>query len=582
MPQPLTAFPVPNRLIIASRESRLALVQSEWIAQCLRAFYPAMQVEILGMTTRGDQILDRPLAQVGGKGLFIKELEVAMQERRADIAVHSMKDMPSSLPPGFSMIVVGEREDPFDAFVSNRYATLAELPQGAVVGTSSLRRESQLRLRYPHLTIKSLRGNVETRLRKLDQGDYDAIILAAAGLKRLGLAPRIRATLAPEVSLPAIGQGALALEFPSDRGDIAAALQPFALAATTAAVTAERALGAILLGSCDVPLAAHASMQGALLHLRGFIGMPDGSRFVQTEIHGAPQDAATLGRTLGQRMIDDGAQEILERLATLSVTSSQPLQGLGVLLTRPASQAQRTATQLRGAGAAVFEFPALEIASIETAPALESALAELPTAHWIIFVSANAVEYGMPHVKRRGGAGRNTRFAAIGNATRSALLEQGLSRVITPLSGNDSEALLAHPELQRVAGQHIIIFRGHSESGGRKLLGEVLSSRGALIHNAECYHRSVPVVDAQLRERILKAWENGAIGAVHVMSVETLHNLLALTGERGRALLGATTIVTPHERIAKVANELGLVKTVVSGLNDAELIASLTALKTPR
>ena len=581
MSSPLAAFSVPARLIIASRESRLALVQSEWIAQRLRGLYPAMQVEILGMTTRGDQILDRPLAQIGGKGLFIKELEVAMQEGRADIAVHSMKDMPSSLPPGFTMIVVGEREDPFDAFVSNRYASLVELPHGAVVGTSSLRRESQLRLRYPHLTIKSLRGNVETRLRKLDEGEYDAIILAAAGLKRLGLAQRIRATLAPEVSLPAIGQGALALEFPSDRGDIADALQPFALASTSAAVTAERALGTILLGSCDVPLAAHATMQGALLHLRGYIGMPDGSRFVQAELHGAPRDAATLGRTLGQRMIDDGAHDILNRLAALSVTSPQPLQGLGVLLTRPVSQAQRTATLLRGAGAEVFEFPALEIASIETAPALDSALAALPTAHWIIFVSANAVEYGMPHVKR-GGVGPNTRLAAIGNATRAALLEQGLTDVITPLSGNDSEALLAHPDLQRVAGQHIIIFRGHSESGGRKLLGEVLTSRGALIHNAECYHRSMPAMDAQSLERVLTQWERGAIGAVHVMSVETLHNLLTLTGERGRAMLSSTTIITPHERIAQVAHALGFAKTVVSGLSDAQLITSLTALKTPR
>jgi hydroxymethylbilane synthase len=311
----MPSIATPSRLVIASRESRLALVQSEMIAQHLRTLYPAMQVEILGMTTRGDQILDRPLAQVGGKGLFIKELEVAMHEGRADIAVHSMKDMPSSLPGRFDMIVVGEREDPYDALVSNRFAALSALPAGAVVGTSSLRRECQLRIRYPHLAIKSLRGNVETRLRKLDQGEYDAIILAAAGLKRLGLAQRIRASIAPEESLPAIGQGALAIEFASRRGDIEALLQPFTRAVTSAAVTAERALGAKLLGSCDVPLAGHATVDAGVLHLRGFIGMPDGSLAVQGEIRGPQQDAAALGNALGDQLLSEGAREILDRLA---------------------------------------------------------------------------------------------------------------------------------------------------------------------------------------------------------------------------------------------------------------------------
>jgi hydroxymethylbilane synthase len=305
----------PPRLVIASRESRLALAQSEMMAQRLRALYPGMTVEILGMTTRGDQILDRPLAEVGGKGLFIKELEVALQEGRADIAVHSMKDMPSALTTGFGMIVVGEREDPCDAFVSSRHAALAELPPGTIVGTSSLRRECQLRIRHPHLTIRSLRGNVETRLRKLDQGDYDAIILASAGLCRLGLGNRIRARLATEEMLPAIGQGALAIEFASGRDDIAALLQPLTRAEVTAAVTAERALGAKLLGSCDVPLAGHANVDAGRLHLRGFIGMPDGSRHLHDEIHGAQQDAAALGEALGERLLQMGASSILDSLA---------------------------------------------------------------------------------------------------------------------------------------------------------------------------------------------------------------------------------------------------------------------------
>ena len=306
---------LPSRVVIASRESRLALVQSEMIAQRLRNLYPALHVEILGMTTRGDQILDRPLAEVGGKGLFIKELEIAMQEGRADLAVHSMKDLPSDLTPGFDMIAVGEREDALDAFVSNRYASLSGLPHGAVVGTSSLRRECQLRTHFPHLAIKSLRGNVETRLRKLDQGDYDAIILASAGLKRLGLAARIRAPLTSDICLPAIGQGALGIEFPLARADVGALLQPLTLSATSAAVNAERALGAVLLGSCDVPLAGHATVNGGMLHLRGFIGLPDGSRSVQGEIRGPDQDAARLGTALGEQMLRDGARAILDKLA---------------------------------------------------------------------------------------------------------------------------------------------------------------------------------------------------------------------------------------------------------------------------
>jgi hydroxymethylbilane synthase len=311
----MSSSPPPSRLIIASRESRLAMVQSEMIAQRLRSLFPATSVEILGMTTRGDQILDRPLAEVGGKGLFIKELEVALQDGRADLAVHSMKDMPSAPSEGFDLVTVGEREDPYDAFVSRRFASLGEMPAGATVGTSSLRRESQLRLRHPRLQIRSLRGNVETRLRKLDQGDYDAIILAAAGLKRLGLGDRIRARLSGAEILPAIGQGALAIEFRAGRGDLLALLKPLTAERTSAAVAAERALGATLLGSCDVPLAGHARVDGDTLELRGFIAMPDGSRAVEGEIRGPHVDADALGRKLGHQLLRDGARAILDSLA---------------------------------------------------------------------------------------------------------------------------------------------------------------------------------------------------------------------------------------------------------------------------
>ena len=312
----------PDTIRIASRESRLAMVQSEWIAAKLRAQYPAAKIDIIGMTTRGDQILDVPLAQIGGKGLFIKELETALEDGRADIAVHSMKDVPMTLPPGFSAVIVGEREDVRDAFVSNRFASIESLPQGATVGTSSLRRESQLRHARPDLDIRALRGNVNTRLAKLDAGHFDAIILAAAGLKRLGFEARIRESLSPDIYLPAIAQGALGIEYQTTRSDVAAWLAPFANENTSAMVNAERAFGRALTASCDVPLGAHASLLGGELTLDGFVAMPDGSRMIRRNKQGSVADAEALGSALAQMLIDEGAGEILASLSRHSADAS--------------------------------------------------------------------------------------------------------------------------------------------------------------------------------------------------------------------------------------------------------------------
>ena len=244
---------IPQKLVIASRESALAMWQAKHIQAILQQMYPQCEVSILGMTTQGDQILDKTLSKIGGKGLFVKELETALQENRADLAVHSIKDVPMVLPEGFALVAIGERANPFDAFVSNQYQRLEDLPKGAVVGTSSLRREAQLRARNPHLVIKPLRGNVQTRLAKLDKGDYDAIILAAAGLERLQLNDRIRCVLSPADSLPAAGQGALGIEIAAHRADLVDVLLPLNHAKTAACVTAERALARALGGSCQVP-----------------------------------------------------------------------------------------------------------------------------------------------------------------------------------------------------------------------------------------------------------------------------------------------------------------------------------------
>ncbi len=307
--------PPPLHLRIASRESRLAMAQSDWTAARLRQLYPGAVVEIIGMTTKGDQILDKPLAQIGGKGLFIKELEVAIEEGRADFAVHSMKDVPMTLPPGFAAVIVGVREDVRDAFVSNRFAGIEELPHGATVGTSSLRRESQLRHIRPDLKIEALRGNVNTRLAKLDAGNYDAIILAAAGLKRLGLSDRIRTVLDSATFLPAIAQGALGIEFLASRTDIADWLAPFAQVNTTSVVDAERALGRALTASCDVPLGGSAVIRDGVLYLEGFVAMPDGSRMIRDAISGDPADAEGIGLALAQRLLAAGADRILASLS---------------------------------------------------------------------------------------------------------------------------------------------------------------------------------------------------------------------------------------------------------------------------
>jgi hydroxymethylbilane synthase len=306
--------PAPERIVIATRESRLALWQAEHVRDRLQALYPACRVELLGMTTRGDQILDRPLAKVGGKGLFVKELETALLDGSADIAVHSMKDVPMTMEPAFALVAISARENPLDAIVSNKFASLDEIPPGGVVGTSSLRRESQLRARYPYLAVTSLRGNLDTRLRKLDEGQYDAIILAAAGLTRLGLAARIRAVLPAESSLPAAGQGALGIEALAARPEVAAWMEPLNDAASAACVRAERAVSRALAGSCEVPLGAFAEMRDGRIFLRGFVAAPDGTRMASAELSGAPSDPERLGDALAADLRARGADEILAAL----------------------------------------------------------------------------------------------------------------------------------------------------------------------------------------------------------------------------------------------------------------------------
>lgn len=304
---------MPQKITIATRESPLALWQAEYVANALREAHPALEVELLGMTSRGDQLLETPLSKVGGKGLFVKELETALLTKQADIAVHSMKDVPMEFPPGLCLGVICEREDPSDAFVSNHFSSLDEIPAGSVIGTSSLRRECQLRERRTDLEVRFLRGNVNTRLRKLDEGEYDAIILASAGLIRLGMGERIAQSIPIEHSLPAGGQGAVGIELRDGDNDVMEVLQALHHPPTAVRVSAERAMNKQLQGGCQVPIACFAELvEGdTRLHLRGLVGKPDGSQVLRAEGTAELDQCEDLGRRVAEQLLEQGAAAIL-------------------------------------------------------------------------------------------------------------------------------------------------------------------------------------------------------------------------------------------------------------------------------
>jgi len=303
------------RLVICTRRSRLALWQAEHVKARLESLHAGLGVELLPLSTRGDELPEATLAQAGGKGLFVKELETALADGRADIAVHSMKDVPAALPEGFMLAAITGREDPRDAFVSVRYAELAELPPGSKVGTSSLRRQAQILERYPSLEVRPLRGNLDTRLAKLDRGDYAAIVLAVAGLKRLGLAGRVRSVLSLEESLPAAGQAALGVECLSARADVTVLVAPLADAVASACVRAERAVNRALGGNCAIPLGAYAEVRASGMRLRALVASPDGRRIARAEAEGDVSDPEALGDRVAERLRREGADEILAALS---------------------------------------------------------------------------------------------------------------------------------------------------------------------------------------------------------------------------------------------------------------------------
>ena len=308
------ALMIPEKLVIATRASRLALWQAEHVQQQLQTLYPQTRVELLKLSTRGDEILDRSLQKVGGKGLFIKELENALLDGRADLAVHSLKDVPVQMPPLFELTAILPRDETADAWVSARWPSLDDLPTGATVGTSSLRRQAQLLAVRPDIVIKPLRGNLDTRLGKLDAGEFDAIVLAAVGLQRLGLESRIASVLPTSLSLPAAGQGALGIEVLGSRADMARLMQPLACAQSTACAAAERAVSRVLGGSCATPLAAHAQIQGNQISVYALVATPDGQTVLRANGRGALAQAEHIGVAVAQDLLDQGADKLLAQL----------------------------------------------------------------------------------------------------------------------------------------------------------------------------------------------------------------------------------------------------------------------------
>src|SRR5690606_34357786 len=465
-----------HTLRLATRQSRLALWQTEHVAALLRAAHPDLAIEIVPMTTQGDRIVDRSLAEVGGKGLFIKELELAIEQGRADIAVHSMKDVPSELPPGMSIAAMLPRADPRDAFISKKHASFDALPRGARVGTSSPRRQAQLKHARADLEVLTLRGNVETRLRKLDAGEYDAIILAAAGLTRLGLAERITHYLDFAVSVPAVGQGIIGIECRSSDArsiELVCAMNDVHAADRRACAAGRRR--------------AAPSGRRRLARRQRLVSRLDGGPGERSRTHRHRARGAFARGRCGRGVA--AGPDMIPKVVP-------PLTDATILVTRPAAQAESLCAQIERFGGRAMRFASIAIEPLAAPPVEPCDL--------VVFVSVNAVEHGK-HLLANAGA---PRIAAIGKATAAALKAANIAVDCVPESGFTSEALLAHPQLKLEPGMRALIVRG---SGGRELLQQTFADRGLIVQTREVYQRVCPTVDANTIEALENEWSEGGI-----------------------------------------------------------------------
>jgi hydroxymethylbilane synthase len=479
-------------LVIGSRGSQLALWQARWVAARLAELGIETRIEII--KTTGDKITDVPLAKVGIKGLFTKEIEEALLDGRVDLAVHSMKDLPTEVPPGLTVAAIPEREDERDAMVG---CTLDQLPPGARVGTSSLRRSAQLLALRPDLMIEPLRGNLDTRLRKLAEGQYDAILLAAAGLKRLGWAERIRELLPVSVMCPAVGQGALAIETRDDDGEAFHIARRLDDVVTRAAVTAERAVLGALGGGCQVPIGCHATVDAGELRLTAIVASPDGRSIVRGAKAGPMGDAALLGSTLARELLGGGGRAILE-----AVYGPSPLLGLRVAVTRAKEQAGDLSTKLRARGAEVVVFATIEIQPPADPVPLERAMAALATFDFVVFTSANGVRaFGALGGHRT--PGLRASICAIGPATRQAVEDLGLRVSLMP-EEYVAESLVAAFSGIELHGKRVLLPRA---AVARDVVPDELRLLGADVEVVEAYCTVVP---EDARARAAELFREGA------------------------------------------------------------------------
>lgn len=517
------------KLTIGSRGSQLALWQARWVEARLRELGVETTLEII--KTTGDKITDVPLAKVGSKGLFTKEIEEALLDGRIDLAVHSLKDLPTILPDGLAVAAIPERETPFDALIGS---TLSGLAHGARVGTSSLRRSAQLKRLRPDLVLEPVRGNLDTRLRKLDEGQYDAILLAAAGLRRLGWGHRITELLPAEVMCPAVGQGALAIETrtgPNPAFDICSQLDH---APTRAAVTAERAVLASLGGGCQVPIGAHATVEVGTVSLRAAVIHPDGDPLFLDQSSGPVQEAAALGAAAATRLLDQGARAIL----TSVYAGDLPLAGRRVLVTRAQSQAGTLSAKLRALGADVIELPVIEISPLEFTPPGWASY------HWAIFTSANAVDCFFRRVAPDAGP----RLCAIGPATAAALQARGLTPEAVP-DEYVAESVVAALTRESLAGCRILLPRA---AHARDLIPDQLTALGAHVDVLPVYENIVPPDLARRARELLSALRPDWIT---LTSSSTAKNLLAAAGAE---LLAGARFASIGPVTSEAARGLGL------------------------
>ncbi len=560
-------------LTIGSRGSQLALWQAHWIEGCLASRGESLRIEII--KTTGDRITDVPLAKVGSKGLFTKEIEEALLCGRIDLAVHSLKDLPTEVPRGLVIAAVPEREDPRDALVGCRRA---DLSRGAKGGTSSLRRVAQFRALRPDLVIESVRGNLDTRLRKLDEGRYDAIVLAAAGLKRLGWESRIAEVLPPDLMCPAVGQGALAVETRADEGLAYRACAVLDHAATRAAVTAERALGA-LGGGCQVPIGAHASIADGRLRLYGLVASPDGSAVIRRETSGPLADAQRLGAELGRELLAAGGGKILEAVYGCSVplpVPSRPLDGLRIVVTRARGQAEDLSRRLDALGGTVIEFPTIDFRpAADTAP-LDNAIAHLSDYDWIIFTSANGVRF---FVDRLGSPASvlgslRARVCAIGPATRRAVENLHIKVDLMP-DEYVAESLVRAFEAHDLAGKRILLPRA---AVARDLVPQELARRGAHVDVVETYRTVVPEDAAARAKEIF--FGGSRPDWITFTSSSTVRNFLSAAGPEALhgvhiASIGPVTTATLRQHGLVISTEAA--KFTIDGLVEAIVNASMSA-----